>query len=101
MNSRRYIFRSLFYYWKQHLGILIATIIATAVLTGALIVGDSVKYSLLHLVELRLGNAQYVLATNDRFVSKELGKKIGVELNSTTSSVLFLESIAMRIIKSL
>ncbi len=95
MNSRRYIFRSLFYYWKQHLGILIATIIATAVLTGALIVGDSVKYSLLHLVELRLGNAQYVLATNDRFVSKELGKKIGVELNSTTSSVLFLESIAI------
>ena len=38
--------QSLKYYKKQHLAVLAGTMISTAVLTGALIVGDSVRMSL-------------------------------------------------------
>lgn len=95
MKSGTYIRRSIWYYRKQHLGILLATILATAVLTGALIVGDSVKYSLTKLVELRLGKAEYALITADRFVSPSISEKIGNEINAHASSVLFLETIAI------
>lgn len=95
MTSFKFIIRSLAYFKKQHIGVFLATLLSSAVLTGALIIGDSVKHSLLHLVELRLGNVENVLVTGDRFVSDQLSKKISNDLNISTASVLSLESIAI------
>ena len=95
MNSISFIIRSLSYYSKQHLAVFLATIISTAVLTGALIIGDSVKYSLKKLVDQRLGNTEYVLVTGDRFVSNQLSKKISNDLGIATASLLMLEGIAI------
>jgi len=95
MNTFKYIFRSLTFYKKQHLAILLGTILSTAILTGALVVGDSVKYSLNKLVEKRLGNVAFAMQTNDRFVSNELSQKLSEVLSTQTTGILKLEGIAI------
>lgn len=72
MNILKYISRSLSYFKKQHISILIGTVLSTAVITGALIVGDSVKYSLQKITVQRLGKVEYALNARDRFVSEKL-----------------------------
>lgn len=59
--------RSLAYFWQINLAVLLGVAIATAVLTGALIVGDSVRGSLRHLVLHRLGGIDYALTSNRFF----------------------------------
>ena len=53
MKSRTLIKRSLRYHWRSHLGVVLGAAVATAVLVGALAVGDSVRYSLLASAESR------------------------------------------------
>ena len=93
MQSKRFILKSLGFFRKQHLAILLATFVSAAVLTGALIVGDSVKMSLKQNVENRLGETEFALSSNDRFVRNELGNEIGKSLQTNTSSLLFLNGI--------
>lgn len=72
-----------------------ATLISSAVFTGALIVGDSVKYSLNNLVDKRLGNIEYSMIAGDRFVSSQLSSKISKDLNIPTASMLMMQGIAI------
>jgi putative ABC transport system permease protein len=44
------------FYWKTHLATGLAVLVATAVLAGALTVGDSIKATLGHRTAMRLGN---------------------------------------------
>ncbi len=53
--------RSLIYYWRVHLGLLLGTAVATTALTGALLVGDSMRGSLRDLALDRLGHIDYAL----------------------------------------
>jgi len=95
MSFYKFILKSLWYFRKQHLAVLAGTIISTAVLTGALIIGDSVSNSLVKLVETRLGNVKFALQTGDRYVSQELSGKLAANLNINTAPVLSLKSIAI------
>lgn len=95
MSLFKLIFRSISYYRKQHLAVLLGTVISTAILTGALIIGDSVKYSLSNLVEKRLGEVSFALETGDRFVSDSLAVKLAATLNLKTASVLQLQGISI------
>ena len=95
MSRFRFIIESLWYYRKQHIAVFLTTIVSTAVLTGALIVGDSVKYSLTNLVDKRLGNIEYALVSGDRFVSSQLASKIAKDVNIATASVLMMQGIAI------
>ena len=47
--------RSLAHYWRLNLAVLLAAAVATAVLTGALLIGDSIRGSLRDLTLDRLG----------------------------------------------
>ncbi len=95
MNQRRLISKSLSYFKMQHLAVLLAAIVSSAVLTGALIVGDSVKYSLNKLVEKRLGNTEFALFTGDRFVRSEVASEISNDLDISSVSVLMAQGIAI------
>ncbi len=95
MTTIKYILKSLKFYKRQHLAVFIGTVISTAVLTGALIVGDSVKLSLKHLVDLRLGKVQYSMQTGDRFVRSALADEISQDLKLQTSALLQLNGIAI------
>ena len=50
------LIQSITHYWRINLAVLLAAAVATAVLTGALLVGDSVRGSLRDLTLERLGN---------------------------------------------
>lgn len=95
MSIFKFIIQSLKFYWRQHLAVFLGTLISTAVLTGALIVGDSVRMSLTKLVDVRLGNARYALQTGDRFVRAELASEIGEKVKSQTASLLMVQGIAI------
>ncbi len=56
--------RSLIHYWRINLAVVLGAAIATAVLTGALLVGDSVRGSLRQLTLERLGQIDEALVTN-------------------------------------
>ncbi len=56
-----YILNSLRHYWRIHIAVALGVAAATAVLTGALLVGDSVRGSLRALTLDRLGRIDLVL----------------------------------------
>jgi ABC-type antimicrobial peptide transport system permease subunit len=76
MNFRRLIIRSLVHYWPSQLGVAMAAAVATAVLVGALVVGDSVRASLLHIALARLGDTQLAMTPGDRMFTVALADKI-------------------------
>lgn len=95
MTIAKFIFRSLWYFKKKHLTILLGTALSTAILTGALITGDSVNYSLNQIVEKRLGGTDFALMTGDRYVRNELAEAIEQKLNAVAAAVLSLEGISI------
>lgn len=81
--------RSLVYYWRTNLAVAVGVAISVAVLSGALVVGESVRGSLRDLVGQRLGATEYVVA-GDRFFRAELAADLAARLaaNATPSTNL-------------
>lgn len=94
MSNWRFIFRSLAHHWRIHLAVALGVAAATAVLTGALLVGDSVRGSLRRLTLDRLGRIDEVLVT-DRFFAAELVARLKAtpgfrqHFSDTTPAILF------------
>lgn len=65
------ILRSFIFNARSHLGTLLGAAIGSAVLIGALVVGDSVKESLRQAALKRLGSIDYAMVTGDRFFRSE------------------------------
>ncbi len=72
--------RSLIYYWRTHLAVVCGAAVATAVLTGALLVGDSVRGSLRDLTLSRLGDIDVALI-GERPFGPALGDRLLAELD--------------------
>ncbi len=96
MTRTRLILRSLGYYWRQHLGVLIGTAIATAVLVGALAVGDSVRFTLRRIALDRLGQVHAAVAPQGRFFRTDLAASISAESASPVAAVIQLEGLIRR-----
>jgi len=75
MNRWRLIFRSLLQYASTNFAVLLGVAAATAVLTGALIIGDSVRGSLKDLALSRLGTTHEVLLS-ERFFRLHLANQL-------------------------
>lgn len=75
--------RSVSFYFKSHLGTLLGAAIATAVLTGALLVGDSVRGSLRAMAMARIGKVDVALASGDRLFRAALGNDLQKTLPGT------------------
>lgn len=75
MNQLRYVTRSLFFFWRVNLAVGLGVIAATAVLTGALLIGDSMRGSLKKISMDGLGKIDEILIT-DRFFREELADEI-------------------------
>jgi len=71
--------RNLRYYWRSSLAIAVGAAIATSVLAGALLVGDSVRESLRRLTLERLGGIDFALA-GQRFIAESSVQALGREL---------------------
>ncbi|TWT66828.1 FtsX-like permease family protein [Posidoniimonas polymericola] len=70
MNRSQIVTRSLRYYSRSNVALALGVAVATAVMTGALLVGESVRGSLRDLVTERLGEIDYALAAPQPFRAK-------------------------------
>jgi ABC-type lipoprotein release transport system permease subunit len=61
MRTSTLLARNLTWFWRTNLAVLLGATTATAVLAGALLVGDSVRASLRDLVLGRLGHTEYAV----------------------------------------
>jgi ABC-type antimicrobial peptide transport system permease subunit len=73
VTPRHFIGRSLRYYWRTNAVVVAGVATAVAVLSGALVVGDSVRGTLRHLALARLGAVDLVV-TAPRFVGEDLAR---------------------------
>jgi putative ABC transport system permease protein len=80
--------RSVAFYLRSHLGTIFGAAIATAVLTGALLVGDSVRGSLRAMALARLGKIDTALASGDRLFRSALAQDLKRELGGEVVAAL-------------
>src|SRR5271157_3901142 len=94
-NFRHLVLRSLRFYASSHLGTLLGVIVASAVLVGALAVGDSVRESLREMALARIGRVSFALAPTDRFFRAALADDMrsGIS-NGLAAAVLQLPGTA-------
>src|SRR4051812_33074299 len=78
MSLLRLVLASLWFHRRTNLAVALAVMASTAVISGALVVGDSMQGSLRHLLLDQLGNIDEVLA-GDRFFSPELATRLAAE----------------------
>src|ERR1700675_1566819 len=76
MRTSTLLARNLTWFWRTNLAVLLGVATATAVLAGALLVGDSVRASLRDLVLSRLGNTESVVSSQG-FFRERLAQEIG------------------------
>ena len=80
MSIFKLVFRSLSFYRTINLMVLLGVALTSAVLSGALVVGDSVRESLRRNAEARLSGIETALIGGERFFTASLADKLGSEL---------------------
>ncbi|MEJ2245020.1 MAG: FtsX-like permease family protein [Acidobacteriota bacterium] len=93
MKPARLIFRSLFHYWRTNLPVIAGIATAVAVMSGALMVGRSVRGSLKDLLFERIGNTEAII-TADRFFSEDLAVKMS--LYGSACPIVYLKGVLIQ-----
>lgn len=75
MTIFSFILQSARHYWRGHTGLLFGAFLASAVLSGSLLVGDSVRASLRRVAHFRLGQVQSGVLGGDRWFTEGLARK--------------------------
>ncbi|RYD75416.1 MAG: hypothetical protein EOP84_18340 [Verrucomicrobiaceae bacterium] len=92
MSSWTILLRSLRHYWRTHLGVILGAALGAMVLTGALLVGDSVKETLRRQAFARVGKINGALLGGEQFFREELAREVG----GNTAPVLLTRGSAAR-----
>jgi putative ABC transport system permease protein len=95
MKVITYIIRCISHYRKQHLALFLGMAVSATVLTGALIIGDSIRYSLNRMVEIRLGKTQFAVIGGSRFMDVNLAGKMTQSLKTPVAPVLMMQGIVI------
>src|SRR5712692_6143219 len=94
MTLRTLAARSLRFHWRAHLGVLLGATLGTAILVGALAVGDSVRYSLRSLALARLCGIHLALSGPNRFFREALAEALAADLKAPVAPVVVLRGTA-------
>lgn len=94
MTFFRLLFRTLYFYCKDHALLLVGLMLSSAVLTTALIIGDSMKFSLNRNAQLRLGKTTHIVHTQEKFMPVHFTYVLSDALSSPVAPVLQLRGIA-------
>jgi len=89
------LLRSLEFYGKSHLRVVLGTMVGTSVLVGALVIGDSVRYSLQRIVFHRLGETELALTSGDRFFRVRIADDLSRSLDTLAAPLLQTGGIAI------
>jgi putative ABC transport system permease protein len=87
--------KSFVHYVRYNMTVAAGIAISTAVLTGALIIGDSVKHSLERSALNRLGNTSCTLTAGDRYFTANLADKLQNDLKIPSIPVLLTDGVAI------
>ncbi|MCX5759137.1 MAG: hypothetical protein NTU83_11635, partial [Candidatus Hydrogenedentes bacterium] len=95
MNLLRLIARGLVYHRRMHAAVAAGTLLACAVLTGALVVGDSVNRTMHDIAVARLGGLAHAVDWGNRFFAQDLADGVRREVPRVrAAAVLSLRGIA-------
>jgi putative ABC transport system permease protein len=94
MTFFKLVQKSLVFHWRTNAAVLLGVTVSTAILVGALTIGDSVRFSLLQITFDRLGKTEYVLLTEERFFRAQLGDDLSVFLDTEVAPAILLRGIA-------
>ena len=96
LSKYKYILKSFFHYLKANLLVAAGVAISTTVLTGSLIIGDSVRYSLEQTTFFRLGETTHLATAKERYFRQELAREISFDNPSIKATpMLLLEGVAV------
>src|SRR5215212_11797789 len=82
----RLVRRSIVYYWRTNVAVVLGVAAAVSVLAGASLVGESVRASLRDIAIGRLGKTEVVVASSG-FFRDALAGKIQTDLGTRSSAV--------------
>ena len=95
MQLRRLISRSFSHYLKGNLLAGTGLAVATAVITGAFIIGDSLSHSLEKAVIMRLGDITHSITAGERLFTMEMGDRFAGESGIRVSGALVAEAMVV------
>jgi ABC-type antimicrobial peptide transport system permease subunit len=82
MTLARLIFNNFRYYFKSFLGIFAVVVVGSAIISGALFVGDSIRWSLFQTAMNRVGWVSYALTATDRSFEANLDNRFEKQLSN-------------------
>jgi len=88
MSLSKLILKSAWFYRKLNLTIILGIALSTAILVGALIIGDSVKYSLQQITVQRLGKTSLVITAGERLFGQQLATELAEKTGTETAALL-------------
>ena len=95
MTAARLIFRGLVHHWRMHAGMALGAALAAALLTGSLLVGDSVRFSLERLASSRLGNVAAAVLPGEHFFRESLSGELAARVGPTAPALALRGSVAL------
>ena len=96
MTKLQYIIKSFIHYFKANLLVALGVAISTMVLTGSLIIGDSVRHSLTQATFYRLGETTHLVSVVERYFRQEIAAEMEVDNTEIKATpVLLLEGMAV------
>ena len=87
MSLWKLVKKSIGFYWRTNVGVFLAVLVSAAVLTGGLLVGDSVRYSLRRLVTARLGQVERAIVGGERFFRRQLADDLSRKFRKAGAAV--------------
>ncbi len=85
------IFRSLYYYRRDAVYQIIIVALLTAVISGSLLTGDSVRNSLMKSADEKAGNTEFVISSGLRYFDPSLAVKIADRTGNETVAILEMD----------
>jgi hypothetical protein len=94
MTLGRLAWRGLAFHWRSHAAVGAGVAVSTAVLVGALLVGDAVRGSLHRIALQRLGEVEHAVESGETMVRTELAGELAGDLGARVAPVLRLAGTA-------
>ena len=91
-----FVLKSFLHYFKSNLLVALGVLISTMVLTGSLVIGDSVRYSLTQATFYRLGKTTHLVSVTERYFRRKMAVEIEQDnLQIQATPLLLLEGMAV------
>ncbi len=96
MTKFKYILQSFLHYLKANLLVALGVAVSTMIITGSLIIGDSVRYSLEQSTFFRLGETTHLVAVTERYFRQEMASEMEADHPEIHAApILLLEGVAV------